>query len=411
MPNNVIPLLLCSNGIFNLCTMKRILIIITIIVSNYYGISGQNNLVPNGGFEYYTSCPSTFMQISYAYPWIDPNSSSSDYNNSCNQSVPCLAGCIYYQFPHSGGGYAAIECMAGLVGDNYREYIQVPLIDSLKSNHCYYVEFYTNKANSDEYAVNNIGAYISYNAIVSPYTLPYNLSPQILLHGNPVLTYTVNWVKVYGLYSASGGEKYLTIGNFQDDAHTYIMLFDSNSVANEAYYYIDDVSMYEIKTTNAGRDTTICHGDSVRLGTGNYEGLQYEWQPTTGLSNAGIGSPMASPNVTTTYYLLQTTPCGVLRDTVTITLGNCTVGVNELGIKNAELEIIPNPATNEIMLTSNQKLKTIHIYNVLSEEVFFEQLTTSNQQLSVDVSTWKEGIYFIEVETEKGVIRKKFIKN
>ena len=167
--------------------------------------------------------------------------------------------------------------------------------------------------------------------------------------------------------------------------------------------------MYEIKTTNAGRDTTICHGDSVRLGTGNYEGLQYEWQPTAGLSNPNIGSPKASPTVTTTYYLTQTTPCNVLRDTVVVTLGNCTIGVNELGINNAELEIMPNPATNEIMLTSNQQLKTIHIYNVLGEEVLkLERI--ANSQKAIDISTWKAGVYFVEVETEKGVTRKKLVK-
>ncbi len=388
--------------------MKRI----ALLVFCFFLLKGYGqNLVPNGDFEFFSTCPTAYGQIYTANPWTDPTNATSDYFNGCNPtSIPCQASCVYYQYPHSGIGYAAIEFLFHL-STNIREYVQVPISSILVNNKCYYVEFYTNKANADKYAVNNIGAYISDTAITSLYETCLNVTPQILLPGNPVISDTLNWVKVYGLYQASGGENYLTIGNFRNDANTSIQIIDNTSTNDEAYYYIDDVSMYEIKTTNAGRDTTICLGDSVRLGTGNYEGLQYEWQPTTGLSNAGIGSPMASPNVTTTYYLLQTTPCGVLRDTVTITLGNCTVGVNELGIKNAELEIIPNPATNEIMLTSNQKLKTIHIYNVLSEEVFFEQLTTSNQQLSVDVSTWKEGIYFIEVETEKGVIRKKFIKN
>jgi len=85
-------------------------------------------------------------------------------------------------------------------------------------------------------------------------------------------------------------------------------------------------------------------------------------------------------------------------------------GISELN--EPTLNIIPNPATNQFTIENSQlRINAIHIYNVLSEEVFFEQLTTSNQQLSIDVSTWKEGIYFIEVETEKGAIRKKFVKN
>jgi len=87
-----------------------------------------------------------------------------------------------------------------------------------------------------------------------------------------------------------------------------------------------------------------------------------------------------------------------------------TVGLNQIG-SNEELIITPNPATNQFTIENSQlRINAIHIYNVLFEEVLFKQLTTSNQQLSIDVSTWKAGVYFVEVETEKGFIRKKLVK-
>ncbi len=83
--------------------------------------------------------------------------------------------------------------------------------------------------------------------------------------------------------------------------------------------------------------------------------------------------------------------------------------VDEVANSNEEVLISPNPATNEIMLTSNQKLKTIHIYNVLGEEVLkLERI--ANKEKAIDISTWNAGVYFVEVETEKGIVRKKLVK-
>ena len=87
----------------------------------------------------------------------------------------------------------------------------------------------------------------------------------------------------------------------------------------------------------------------------------------------------------------------------------CNVGIEELGVDGGEIEIYPNPATNEITLTTNQPLKTIHIYNVLGEMVLeLERIATS--QKAIDISSWKAGVYFVEVETEKEIVRKKVVK-
>jgi len=60
---------------------------------------------------------------------------------------------------------------------------------------------------------------------------------------------------------------------------------------------------------DAGNDIIICREDSTQLvATG---GTTYAWGPTAGLSNPNIANPMASPDVTTKYY-------------VTVTLGDCS---------------------------------------------------------------------------------------
>ena len=68
---------------------------------------------------------------------------------------------------------------------------------------------------------------------------------------------------------------------------------------------------------------------------------------------------------------------------------------------------IPTKCTMEDNLKA---VNTIHIYNVLGEEVLkLERI--ANSQKAIDISTWKAGVYFVEVETEKGVVRKKVIKS
>ena len=69
-------------------------------------------------------------------------------------------------------------------------------------------------------------------------------SPQILQYGNPIINDTLNWIKVGGIFTARGGEQYITIGNFNDDNTTDTVFVDSTGWnGGIAYYYIDDVSV------------------------------------------------------------------------------------------------------------------------------------------------------------------------
>jgi gliding motility-associated-like protein len=64
------------------------------------------------------------------------------------------------------------------------------------------------------------------------------------------------------------------------------------------------ITAYSLPTANAGADKTICQGGSVQIvGAG---GSSYTWSPSTGLSNANIQNPVASPLATTVYTLSVT---------------------------------------------------------------------------------------------------------
>ena len=98
-------------------------------------------------------------------------------------------------------------------------------------------------------------------------------------------------------------------------------------------------------------------------------------------------------------------------------INNSTVNVPTISKENT-ITLSPNPTTSSLTIqTEGNKIKEVYIYNVIGECVLAQQLTTNNQQLIIDVSGLKNGMYFAEVsvdteasKTNEGKLRSKFIK-
>jgi hypothetical protein len=48
--------------------------------------SSAQNLVPNGSFEQYDTCPTNVngTSLQYANSWVNPNAGTPDYYNACD---------------------------------------------------------------------------------------------------------------------------------------------------------------------------------------------------------------------------------------------------------------------------------------------------------------------------------------
>lgn len=70
-----------------------------------------------------------------------------------------------------------------------------------------------------------------------------------------------------------------------------------------------------------GPDQLSCNNQPVQLGANSRPGLRYLWSPGTGLNNARIANPIATPAVTTEYILTTTNAGGgcATNDTVFVT--------------------------------------------------------------------------------------------
>ena len=87
---------------------------------------------------------------------------------------------------------------------------------------------------------------------------------------------------------------------------------------------------------------------------------------------------------------------------------NSTLAIKDNSLN--ELSIYPNPVVNEltINLPSNIKNADVRIVDVTGRTVSNNNVTINNNKL--DVSHLAQGVYIVEIKTEKGTTSKKLIK-
>ena len=217
----------------------------------------QTNLVYNGDFEQYSSCPTTpsfplqapNYEITKCLSWTAPTYGTSDYCNVCGgSSVGIPSNNLGYQYAHSGNGYCGFYAF-DLSSGNWFEYIQGKFTQPLVYGHKYFVSFYLSLSDFSQYAVSNIGAYISNNPISQNDTYPYiNYIPQIKNQTGNFLIDTLNWILISGDFKANGNEQYITLGNYSDSTLSHDSLQIQTSPTPNSYYYVDDVSIIDITT-------------------------------------------------------------------------------------------------------------------------------------------------------------------
>ena len=221
----------------------------------------QTNLVYNGDFELYDTCPTNVsspfdLQIEHCLGWTVATWGTSDYFNTCNNSI----GSHIVGIPSNGMGYQNGFNGNGYTGGffyylfyppfvQYREYIQGTLTNALQIGKKYKFSLQLSLANYSAIAIKNIGVTFTNSKIFIPSSWkPLNNIPTISLTSPLFFTDTLNWIKLDGEFIANGTENYFTIGNFTDTLVSdtvRVIPFDFDSPDYSSYYYIDDVKLYD----------------------------------------------------------------------------------------------------------------------------------------------------------------------
>lgn len=130
-----------------------------------------------------------------------------------------------------------------------KEYIYQQLNPPLKADSIYCLSFFVNLADRSPLMIKTIGAYFSVNTptLVTYYYI--NATPQVV-NISGFITDTIGWTEIQGCFTAQGGEKFITIGNFNSNANTDTASANpvnplTGTGNHIAYYYIDSVTLYQ----------------------------------------------------------------------------------------------------------------------------------------------------------------------
>lgn len=220
------------------------------------------------------------------------------------------------------------------------------------------------------------------------------------------------------LYTSSNDREYLQVelDSLLLPQHNYCVSFYV-SLANKGKYACNNLGLYfsnthtyisafqgilnfipQINDTVIVSDTlnwTLISGQYTALGGEHYIiiGNFYANALTDTIHMNGIGNEA--------YYYI---------DDVDVHCCSCSEqGVKEEG--NSEgISVYPNPATKELTIElKNIKAKSIKVINMLGEVVINNEKAGVGK-MEVDVGNLAKGIYFVVVEGELGILRRKFVK-
>ena len=395
-------------------------LIITLTALFCFGHSkGQINCLYNPSFEQYWRCPNNYDEIKFANFWSpisdtfssfadtvgNPNC-SPEFCHTCaiNNNVAIPNNARFNNFPRTGNGMSQVYMYYREDFDSTeiyrRDYLQGRLKRNLIAGQSYCITFYVALEQMSGYFINHIGAYFDDGTIDTATLCGLPQTTHIPQVYESSIISTTQWTKIQGTFTAAGNEKFMTIGNFVDGAHTDTIPNPTAWILGgyASWYLVDDISVIKIGTVaNAGNDTTIYAGDTAWVGNHD-DYLPCKWYTVTGALIDSNHAGFAVHPTTTTRYVMELDVCGTLSyDTITVSV--IPVGINGITMLG-NIKIYPNPAKNDITITGIEAPTNYQILNVVGTTLTIGTLSKGSNTLPLGGLT--PGVYLLELLDNNG---------
>jgi outer membrane protein OmpA-like peptidoglycan-associated protein len=218
-----------------------------------FGQDEAQNLVPNPSFESIGKKPKRLGSIESATGWVSPTGVRADlFVDSKVENVSTPLNIYGKEYAKEGGNYAGIigYLPKGKSTFKSRSYVMTKLEAPMKKGMNYCVKFNISLAEASKYACNNIGAKLSKKPFGTDSKVPIIEDASLLHFSNDrkIFNARFDWTEICGTVTAKGGEKYITIGNFDSNQNirSERMKKDPKIKTSQimaAYYYVDDISV------------------------------------------------------------------------------------------------------------------------------------------------------------------------
>lgn len=209
---------------------------------------GQDNLVPNAGFEEFDGFPIGWYYKGSDFDdvikyWSSPTTASPDvYGSRVRVPSSWAEKGFGKQTPHAGQSMAGITVYGCSNGKPHcREYVQIQLKEPLVEGQNYIFEVWVASLEAGLRS-NNLGAFLSDKPLKIAGEERINVKPTAFV-AKIVDPKPQAWQKLTMKFKAQTEAEWLIIGNFNTDETTMIRTPPSVSNLNFGYYYLDDVSL------------------------------------------------------------------------------------------------------------------------------------------------------------------------
>jgi hypothetical protein len=170
---------------------------------------------------------------------------------------------------------------------------------------------------------------------------------------------------------------------------------------------ISTITVNALPTVNAvSNSTLLCVGSAATL-TASGTATSYTWS-----TSANTTSISVSPTVTTTYTVSGTNANGCVNsNTITQNVSLCT-GINSIIEEQASsIVLYPNPTNSTFYIALPETLigKKLTLTNTIGQVLGTKII--NNTLVDYNLEALPNGIYFILVQTQNGIISKKVIKD
>jgi hypothetical protein len=330
--------------------ITKLLFIGIFVLLHFFISRAQTNLVSNGSFETYTTCPNNYNGgspdlISYAVGWYS-SKNTPDYYNSCaslTTGVSTPSNLNGYQSPFNGQSYCGFDVYNNK--NSFRESISCQLSSNLIIGVKYFVSFRINLSDNPDMAawgINKIGILFSTKKYTVSTPPPVNNFAHVFT--NSTIADSLNWTLIKGFFVADSMYSFCNVSNFFDLPNT----------------------------------DTCCRNPNTN--------------PSLFVTGAG------------SYYLVDD-----IRVSTDSLFGLGLVGIDEVGNINNEISIYPNPVLNILHIKTGQEFEKgteVEVVNILGQSIL-----KFLYKREIDVSELPGGFYFLKIiSSEKSRYHSKFIK-
>ncbi|MBI3141430.1 MAG: gliding motility-associated C-terminal domain-containing protein [Bacteroidetes bacterium] len=197
-----------------------------------------------------------------------------------------------------------------------------------------------------DYGINSLGCYVHSNdfsfnsspihgmpdSLIVEY--PHQLKPQVRCSPDRFITDSVHYREISGVFTANGGERYITVGNFTPNAITEYRLVPKSGNWGEPHclMVVDDFTL--IPYPDLGPDTCLAGGDTLVLRVPGYIHLP----PSAFTWSTGHTGDSLVVGKTGVYWVEYSEGYTTVRDTIRIQKTGTPIGLRMLKRRTSACE-------------------------------------------------------------------------